>query len=189
MLNFQAFTASRDKLLAARAWVTFPALFESLWSEVMAGLRTQFAEGLKDAMRQKETRRISTLRLILAAVKDRDIAARSEDRMDGVTDEEILQILQKMIKQRNDSIQQYEAGGRVDLAEQEREEQGIIEAYLPKQLSADEVKTAAKTVIADLGATGLKDMGRTMNELKVRYAGRMDFSKASALVKELLTAA
>jgi uncharacterized protein YqeY len=155
----------------------------------MPGLRALFAEGLKDAMRQKDQRRISTLRLILAAIKDRDIAARSEDRMDGVTDDEILQILQKMIKQRNESMQQYEAGGRIDLVEQEREERAIIEAYLPKQLSADEVKAAAKTVIADLGAAGLKDMGRTMNELKVRYAGRMDFSKASAVVKELLTAA
>jgi uncharacterized protein len=155
----------------------------------MPGLRALFAEGLKDAMRQKDQRRTSTLRLILAAIKDRDIAARSEDRMDGVTDDEILQILQKMIKQRNESMQQYEAGGRIDLVEQEREERSIIEAYLPKQLSADEVKAAAKTVIADLGAAGLKDMGRTMNELKARYAGRMDFSKASAVVKELLTAA
>jgi uncharacterized protein YqeY len=155
----------------------------------MPGLRALFAEGLKDAMRQKDQRRTSTLRLIMAAIKDRDIAARSEDRMDGVTDDEILQILQKMIKQRNESMQQYEAGGRIDLVEQEREERAIIEAYLPKQLSADEVKVAAKTVIADLGAAGLKDMGRTMNELKARYAGRMDFAKASAVVKELLTAA
>src|SRR5262245_46320875 len=122
----------------------------------MPGLRALFSDGLKDAMRQKDQRRLSTLRLILAAIKDRDIAARSEDRMDGVTDEEILQILQKMIKQRNESMQQYEAGGRIDLVEQEREERAIIEAYLPKQLSADEVKAAAKTVIADLGATGLK---------------------------------
>ena len=155
----------------------------------MPGLRALFSDGLKDAMRQKDQRRISTLRLIMAAIKDRDIAARSEDRMDGVTDDEILQILQKMIKQRNESMQQYEAGGRIDLLEQEREERAIIEAYLPKQLSVDEVKAAAKTVIADLGAAGLKDMGRTMNELKVRYAGKMDFAKASAVVKELLTAA
>ncbi len=155
----------------------------------MTGLRAQFNDSLKEAMKAKDARRVSTLRLILAALKDRDIASRTEDRTQGVSDEEILQLLQKMIKQRAESVTTYEGAGRVDLAEQEREEIAIIESYLPRQLSLDEVKKAASAVIAEIEAKGLKDMGRTMNELKARYAGQMDFTKASALVKELLTAA
>lgn len=152
----------------------------------MAGLRTQFSDGLKDAMRAKDTRRVATLRLILAALKDRDIAARSEDRSDGVGEEEILQLLQKMIKQRVESITTYEQAGRVDLAEQEREEKEIIESYLPRQLSDEETVAAVAKVITDIGAAGLKDMGRAMTELKTRYAGQMDFTKASAAVKKSL---
>ncbi len=155
----------------------------------MTGLRAQFNDNLKEAMKAKDARRVSTLRLILAALKDRDIASRTEDRTQGVSDEEILQLLQKMIKQRAESVTTYEGAGRVDLAEQEREEIAIIESYLPRQLSPEEVKKAASAVIAEIEAKGLKDMGRTMNELKARYAGQMDFTKASALVKELLTAA
>ncbi|MBI1238467.1 MAG: GatB/YqeY domain-containing protein [Alphaproteobacteria bacterium] len=155
----------------------------------MSSLRAQFSDGLKEAMRAKDQRRVSTLRLILAALKDRDIAARTDGRNEGVGEEEVLQLLQKMIKQRTESIETYEKAGRIDLVEQETEEREIIESYLPRQLSASETRAAAEAVIADLGAAGLKDMGRTMTELKTRYAGQMDFGKASAVVKELLSAA
>lgn len=153
------------------------------------GLREQFNDALKGAMKAKEPRRVSTLRLILAAVKDRDIAARSEDRTEGVSDTEIQLILAKMIKQREESIASYEQGGRPDLAEQEREEIEIIRGFLPRQLSPEEVKEAAARAVGELEATSLKDMGRVMAALKERYAGQMDFARASAAVKELLAPA
>lgn len=154
----------------------------------MPGLREQFSESLKDAMRAKDQRRVSTLRLILAALKERDIAARTDGRDAGVPDSDILPMLQKMAKQRDESIAMYDQAGRADLATQEREEKAIIESYLPKQMAPEDVKAAAKKVIAELGAKGMKDMGRTITALKTRYAGQMDFAKASALVKEILSA-
>lgn len=149
-------------------------------------MREELSEALKAALKAKDKRRLSTLRLILAAIKDRDIAARSEDRNEGVSDDEILAILQKMVKQRKESSTTYEEAGRLELAEQEREEIAIIEEYLPQQMSDEEVRTATEAVVRDIDAVGLKDMGRTMAALKERYAGVMDFKVASATVKELL---
>ncbi|UEM23390.1 GatB/YqeY domain-containing protein [Skermanella mucosa] len=148
--------------------------------------RSRLNEALKEAMRSKNQRAVSTLRLILAALKDRDIAARGRGVTDGIDEDEILSMLQTMIKQRREAIALYEQGGRLELAEQEREEIGIIETFLPKQFSEDEIRGAVDTVIKDIGATGIKDMGRTMAELRTRYAGQMDFGKASGFVKTAL---
>lgn len=149
-------------------------------------LRTRLNEALKEAMRAKAPRRVSTLRLILAAIKDRDIAARSEGNLDGVSDEEIMSILQQMVRQRRDSIAHYEAGARLELAEQEQQEIDIIHEFLPAQLGEAETREAVVEAIASLDCCGLKDMGRTMGVLKDRYAGRMDFAKASGMARELL---
>ena len=150
-------------------------------------LRERLNESLKVAMKAKDSRRVSTLRLILAALKDRDIAARGKGETEEVGDEQILQMLATMVRQRRDSIAQYEQGGRVDLAEQEQEEITIIEDFMPRQLSEDEVRRAAETLVTELGATGVKDMGRVMGEIKKRYTGQLDMGKASAVVKELLS--
>jgi uncharacterized protein YqeY len=150
-------------------------------------MRTELNEALKRALKAREQRRTSTLRLILAAIKDRDIAARAEDRTSGITDDEILQLLAKMVRQRQESIEAFEKGGRPDLVAQEREEIAIIESFMPKQLSPDEVRGACKEVVEALGATGLRDMGKCMGALKERFPGRMDFGKASAIVKEILS--
>ncbi|MGQ9369842.1 GatB/YqeY domain-containing protein [Azospirillum sp. ST 5-10] len=149
-------------------------------------LRTRLNEALKEAMRSKDLRAVSTVRLILAALKDRDIAARSRGVTEGIDETEILSMLQTMIKQRQESITLYEQGGRCELAEQEREEIAVIERFLPKQLSETEMTDAVKSVIDEIGATCVKDMGRTMAELRSRYAGRMDFAKASGVVKQTL---
>lgn len=149
-------------------------------------LRPLVSQQLKDAMRAKDERAVSTLRLISAAIKDRDIAARSDGITDGVSDDEILQLLQKMIKQRQESIKMYEEGGRLELAQQERDEIEIIERFLPKQLSEDEITAAVDKTISDLGAGSMKDMGPLMVALRKRYAGVMDFGKASATAKSRL---
>ncbi len=146
-------------------------------------LRQRLNDALKSAMLSKDTRSISTIRLILAALKDRDIAARPRGVTDGIPEDEILSMLQQMMKQRRESIALYEQGGRLELAQQEAEEIAIIETFLPAQFSEAEVAEAVRAVIADIGAQGLKDMGRTMAALKERYAGQMDFTKASATVK------
>ncbi|KAA0683545.1 GatB/YqeY domain-containing protein [Roseomonas genomospecies 6] len=151
-------------------------------------LRTRLNESLKQAMLAKNQRAVSTVRLILAALKDRDIAARSRGVTDGIDEAEILSMLQTMIKQRGESIKLYEQGGRLELAEQEREEIAVIEGFLPKQMSDEEVAAAVKTVVAEVGATCIKDMGKVMAELKVRYAGQMDFAKVSGTVKQQLSA-
>ena len=150
-------------------------------------LRTRLSEALKVAMKAKEARRVSTLRLILAALKDRDIAARTEGKAEGLSDDDILHMLVTMVRQRKDAIALYEKGGRQELAQQEREEITVIEGYLPRQLGEAEAAEVSKQMIAELGATGLKDMGRTMAALKARYAGRMDLARTSDLVKQLLT--
>ena len=147
-------------------------------------LRERFSADLKQAIKAKDPLRVSTLRLITAAIKDRDIAARSEDNMDGVPDAEILAILGKMIKQRQESARAYDEGGRLDLAEQERGEIAIIKDYLPRQMTEDEVRTAISRAIADTGAASVRDMGRVMAELKSRHPGKMDFARASAAVKD-----
>ncbi len=152
-------------------------------------LRQDISEALKTAMKAKDARATSTLRLILAALKDRDIAARGEGQGDGgISDEAILEMLQKMIKQRHDSIEQYEKGNRPDLVQQEREEIEIIKTFLPKQMSEDEVRAAVGELVTEIGAGSIKDMGKTMAALKERYAGRMDFTKAAQLVKDRLSA-
>jgi len=149
-------------------------------------MRTELNDALKSAMKEKDGLATSTLRLIQAALKDRDIAARSKGNTDGIADEEILGLLQSMIKQRRDSIDAYKKGGRMELAEREAGEIAIIERFLPKQMSADEVSQAVDGVLAELEAATLKDMGKVMGALKERFPGRMDFGKASALVKEKL---
>lgn len=153
-------------------------------------LRQDINEALKTAMKAKDVRATSTLRLILAALKDRDIASRTEGKgLDGIGDDAILEMLQKMIKQRLDSIDQYRKGNRPDLVQQEEEEIAVIKTFLPKQMSEDEVRTAIDGTVKEIGAASIKDMGKTMAALKERYAGRMDFTKASQLVKERLSAA
>lgn len=148
-------------------------------------MRETIAQALKDALKSKDRLRTGTLRLVNAAIQDRDIANRGAGK-DPVGDDEILQILTKMVKQREESAKAFEEGGRIELAEQERAEIAIIKEYLPSQLGEDEVRRAAQAAVAETGATGLRDMGRVMAVLKERYPGRMDFSRASAIVKELL---
>ena len=150
-------------------------------------LRTRLNDALKSAMKSKDARAVSTVRLILAALKDRDIAARGKGNSEGIDDTEILQMLQTMVKQREESIALYEKGGRLELAQQEQEEIDIIRSYLPKQLTEDEIAAAVKEVVAELDAKSLKDMGRTMAALRERYAGQMDFTKASSAVKAQLS--
>ena len=149
-------------------------------------LRERLGDALKAAMKAKEKHKVSTLRLILAAIKDRDISSRATVESDGISDGEILQLLAKMVRQRGESIKLYKRGGRVDLAAREAEEIVIIEDFLPRQLDDAEIGAAIREAIEEVGATGLKDMGRTIAELKARYAGQMDFAKASALVKQQL---
>lgn len=148
-------------------------------------MREMLAQALKTAMKAGDKRRTSTLRLIQAAIHDRDIVQRGAGK-EPVSDEEILQILTKMVKQRQESAKAFEDGNRLELAVQEREESAIISEYLPKQMGEDEVREAARKAIAEVGAEGLRDMGRAMNALKERYPGQMDFGKASGIVKELL---
>ncbi|AUX77097.1 GatB/YqeY domain-containing protein [Sinorhizobium fredii] len=148
-------------------------------------MREQFANALKEALKAKDTRRTSTVRLIQAAIKDRDIANRGQGK-DQAGDDEIMQILAKMIKQREESARIYDEGGRPELAEQERQEISIINGFLPEQFSEEKVNELCAAVIAELGAQGLRDMGKVMNALKERYSGQMDFAKASSIVKELL---
>jgi len=151
-------------------------------------LRTELADALKEAMKARDSRRTSTLRLILAALKDRDIAARTADSSAGISDEEIMRMLQTMIRQRRESIALYEQGARLDLAAQEQEEIQIIEGFLPKQLGDAEMASAVRAVVDEIGAKSIKDMGRAISTLKARYAGQMDFGKAAAIVKQILTA-
>ena len=135
---------------------------------------------VKDAMRSKDKLRLSTLRLVNAAIKDKDIALRTEDRPDGVSSSEILQILGKMVKQRQESAKAYEEGGRLELAEQELSEIKIIEEFLPRQLSDDEVSKVIKDTIALVGASSIRDMGKVMSSLKDQYTGQLDFGKVGA---------
>ncbi len=149
-------------------------------------LRTTFPEKMKQAMLAKDEMAVGTLRLIMAAMKDRDIAARSKGNYDGISEDEILSMLQSMIKQRQESIKMYEAGNRPELAAREAAEIKIIEGYLPAQLSEDEVKKAIEAAIQSTGAASPKDMGKVISELKSKYTGQIDFGKVSPLVKEKL---
>jgi uncharacterized protein YqeY len=148
-------------------------------------MREMLAQALKDATKAQDKRRLSTLRLIMAALHDRDIAQRGAGK-DPVSDEEILAILTKMVKQREESARLFEQGNRLELAQQEREEIAVIQGFLPKQLAEDDVKRVCAQVIDEVGAAGLRDMGRCMNALKEKFPGRMDFSKASGIVKNML---
>ena len=149
-------------------------------------LRGRIKAELKEAMKARERRKTATLRLISAALKDRDIAARTKGVQDGIDETQILGMLQTMVKQREESIDHYEQGGRLELAEQEREEIAIINDFLPPRLDEAAMEAAIGSVIDELGAASIKDMGRTMAELRQRYAGQMDFGKASGLVKSRL---
>jgi uncharacterized protein YqeY len=148
-------------------------------------MRDLIAQALKTAIKAQDKRRTSTLRLISAAIQDRDIANRGAGK-DPVGDDEILQILTKMVRQREESAAAFEQGNRLELAEQEREEIEIIREFLPRQLCEDDVRRACSDVVAEMGADGLRDMGRCMNALKEKYPGKMDFGKASGIVKTLL---
>lgn len=148
-------------------------------------MRDQINAALKQAMLAGDKRRIATLRLINCAIKDREIAARTSGR-DPVCADDITEILTKMVKQRLESARLYEEGNRLDLAEQEREEIAIIKSFLPEQMGEDEVRSVCAEAIKTTGAAGLRDMGKCMQALKARYAGRMDFGKASTVVKGML---
>jgi uncharacterized protein YqeY len=149
-------------------------------------LREAFAERLKTAMRAKDTRTLSTVRLVLAALKDRDVALRGTGNPDGIAEPEILRMLQGMVKQRRESIALYNQGNRPELARQEEEEIAVIESFLPQQMSDEEIAGAAKAAIADSGAAGAKDMGRVMGLLRERHAGTIDLARAGAVVKQML---
>ena len=149
-------------------------------------LRDKLNEALKDSMRARDMGTVGTIRLILAKLKEVDIASRTETNREGVADERILSMLQGMIKQRNESITLYEKGNRADLADKEKAEIAVIERFLPQQMDETAVEAAVKDAIASAGATSIKDMGGVMAALKAKYAGQMDFAKASAAVKKTL---
>ncbi|MGR3550092.1 GatB/YqeY domain-containing protein [Pseudooceanicola sp.] len=149
-------------------------------------LRDKVNTALKQAMKDRDADRLSTLRLINAAIKDRDIAARGEGREEGVGDDDVLAILGKMVKQRQESVRAYEEGGRIDLAEQERTEIGYIEEFLPRQLSDEEVAAAVEEAMASVGASSIRDMGKVMGALKSSYTGQMDFGVVGPMVKAKL---
>lgn len=149
-------------------------------------LRSELNDALKTALKAKEQIAVTTLRLILAALKDRDIAARGKGNCDGIVEEEILEMLQKMVRQRRDAMDLYRQGGRPELVEKEAKEIEVIERFLPKRLGEAEMKGAIGEIMTELEAKSIKDMGRVMGALKERFAGRMDFGKASAIVKERL---
>jgi len=149
-------------------------------------LRTDITDSIKTAMKAKDKLGLSTLRLVSAAIKDRDIAARATDNPGGIDEAEILSLLAKMVKQRQESAKIYEDNGRAELAERERGEIEVIKRYMPVALSDEELQTAVKQAVNDFDATCLKDMGKVMGQLKGKYAGRMDMGKAGAAVKALL---
>jgi uncharacterized protein YqeY len=149
-------------------------------------LRTRLSEALKDAMRARNQRTVDTMRMVLAGLKDRDIAARPNG-VTAIDDAAIMSMMESMIKQRQESIALYEKGNRPELAQKEREEIAIIEAFLPQRMSDDEARDAIAAVIAELEATTIKDTGRVLTELRNRYAGRMDFVSIGGLVRQALT--
>lgn len=154
-------------------------------------MRERLSEDVKKSMKSGDKRRLATLRLVNAAIKDRDLGAGVDEHGDStgrdkITDQDILALLQKMIKQRRESFETYTKAGREDLAEQEQLEITIIEEYLPKQMDEIETRKAVEAIVKEIGAQGLKDMGRTMTALKERHTGQMDFAKASSMLKGLL---
>ena len=149
-------------------------------------LREAITDRMKIALRAKDTRTLSTVRLMMAGLKDRDIAARGTGNSEGISESEIQRMLQGMIKQRRESIELYEKGNRPELARQEGEEIAVIETFLPRQMDDAGIEAAAKTAIADSGAAGIKDMGKVMAALRERHAGVIDLARAGAIVKRLL---
>ncbi|KPG01136.1 glutamyl-tRNA amidotransferase [Rhodopseudomonas sp. AAP120] len=149
-------------------------------------LRENINTAVKEAMKAKDERKLSTLRMVNSTIKNADIEARGQGKP-PLSDGDLLSLLQKMIKQRQESVELYDKGGRAELADQERAEIAVIQAYLPQQMSDDEVKAAIAAVISETGAAGIKDMGKVIAALKAKYAGQMDFGKASGLVKAALT--
>lgn len=149
-------------------------------------LREQITAAMKDAMKARDSKRLGTLRLVLAAIKDKDIASRTEDSREGIGDDEILALLAKMVKSREDSIALYKQGNRQDLVDAETAEIAVIQDFMPKQMDAAETEAAILEAIRETGATQMKDMGKVMAALKARFAGRMDFAKAGPAVKAKL---
>lgn len=151
-------------------------------------MRDQISQAMKEAMKAGQKERLGTLRLMLSAIKDRElgIGTGGQTPAGPLTEADVVQVLQKMVKQRRDSIETYKAGGRPELAEQEAREIAVIEEYLPKQMSEADARAAIAAVIKETGAAGPKDMGKVMGALKSKFAGQMDFGKASGLVKDLL---
>ncbi|MDT2075164.1 MAG: GatB/YqeY domain-containing protein [Planktomarina sp.] len=150
-------------------------------------LRDRLSTSLKDAMRAKDATRLLTLRLINAAIKDRDIDARAEGNEAGVSDDALLAILSKMVKQRQESARAYEEGGRLELAEEELSEITIVEEFLPRQLSAEETAQAIADAVSESGASSIRDMGKVMGVLKDKYTGQLDFGKVGGVVKAQLS--
>ena len=150
-------------------------------------MRTRVTDALKDAMKSKEADRLSTLRLINAAIKDKDIALRGEGDDKVVTDADVLAIMGRMVKQRQESARAYDEGGRIELAEKERAEIKVIEDFLPKQLSEAETEAAVDAAIASVGAESIRDMGKVMGELKGKYTGQMDFGAVGPQIKDRLS--
>jgi len=149
-------------------------------------LREAITERMKTALRAKDARTLSTVRLIMAALKDRDIAARGTGNSEGIAESEIQRMLQGMVKQRRESIELYQKGNRPELAQQESEEIAVIESFLPQQMDDAGIEVAAKAAIAESGAVGIKDMGKVMGALRERHAGVIDLARAGAIVKRLL---
>ena len=151
------------------------------------GLREDITAALKDAMKAGDKKRLGALRLMQAAIKDKDINSRTDGHDSALTpDSGLVDVFARMVKQRQDSVAAYDQGGRPELAQNERDEIAVIQSFMPKQMSEEEAKAAAAAVIASLGASGIKDMGKVMAELKLRHAGQMDMAKAGAIVKSLL---
>ena len=149
-------------------------------------MRTKITEDVKTAMKAGEKDKLSTLRMMQAAIKDRDIANRGLGK-EAASEDELLQLFTKMVKQREESAAIYDKGGRPELAAKEREEIGFIQAYMPKQLSDDETRSAIATIITETGAASIKDMGKVMAELRAKFSGQMDFGRASGVIKALLS--
>jgi uncharacterized protein YqeY len=151
------------------------------------GLRDDVSAALKEAMKSGDKKKLGTIRLMQAAIKDKDINSRTDGHDSALTpDSGLVDVFARMVKQRQDSVAAYDQGGRPELAQNERDEIAVIQSFMPKQMSEEEAKAAAAAVIASLGASGIKDMGKVMAELKLRHAGQMDMAKAGAIVKSLL---
>lgn len=152
----------------------------------MSEIRTALSNAMKDAMKAHEELKLQTVRMVMAKIKEQDIEARAKGNMDGIAEGDILSLMQGMIKQRQESAKMYREGNRLELAAKEDEEIKIIEAFLPAQMSDEEVAGVVATLISSVGAAGIKDMGKVMAELKAKYAGQLDMAKAGAVVKQKL---